>query len=77
MNGEAGKAGKTSPFYVEKGKMAGKPLQNSSILAGFFSVGEWQPCISRKHQPGWFILPLFQLFKDVDQPVRGVLSPVY
>ena len=45
MNGEAGKAGKHHHFMLKSGKMAGKPLQNSSILAGFFSVGEWQPCL--------------------------------
>ena len=36
MNGEAGKAGKHHHFMLKSGKMAGKPLQNSSILAGFF-----------------------------------------
>ena len=46
-----GEAGKHHHFMLKSWKMAGKPLQNSLILAGFFSVGEWQPCGKSSTKP--------------------------
>ena len=43
MNGEAGKAGDTSPFYVEKWKNGWKTIAKFQNFGWIFSVGDWKP----------------------------------